>query len=517
MSDQTEILEFLGASGTHGGVDVERIDTHSAVVFLAGDRAWKVKRDVKFDYLDFSTLELRRRACEAELAINRRTAPTLYLRVVPVTREPGGHLALDGQGVPVEWMILMRRFDQEALLDRLAARGALELGVCATLAEEVACFHRDAPRRDEMGGAAAMAWVIDGNVEGLAEQGAGVLDADMCAALARESRAALSRHAARLDERCRSGAVRQCHGDLHLRNIVLLDGRPTLFDAVEFNDRISCGDVLYDLAFLLMDLWRRRLPRHANVVLNGYLHEIGDWTGLALLPLFLSCRAAVRAKTSATAGRLAADAGARRDYEDASRAYLTASLDLLRPAAASLVAVGGLSGTGKSTQALGLAPQVGPVPGAVVLRSDQVRKQMFGVPASARLGAEHYTAEASARVYARLLELAGRILGAGHGVVVDAVFAKPHERDAIEAVAAAAGVMFSGVWLETSDDVRVERVGARLADVSDADAAVARRQAAVETGQIGWTPVDATPSPDRVLARVREAVRGSGVVVGQLA
>ena len=189
--------------------------------------------------------------------------------------------------------------------------------------------------------------------------------------------------------------MRQCHGDLHLRNIVLLEGRPTLFDGVEFNDRIACTDVLYDLAFLLMDLWRRRLPRHANAVWNRYLADTSDLDGVSLLPLFLSCRAAVRAKTSATAAPLQDDVRRCGELQASAREYLAMAEDLLHPPRPCLVAIGGFSGTGKSTLALGLAPSVGAVPGAVVIRSDEIRKQLCGVPPLERLGQEGYSSEMS--------------------------------------------------------------------------------------------------------------------------
>ncbi len=202
-----------------------------------------------------------------------------------------------------------------------------------------------------------------------------------------------------LDARRQSGFVRQCHGDLHLRNIVLLDGRPTLFDGVEFNDEIACTDVFYDLAFLLMDLWRRQLPRHANVVMNRYLSETGDADGLSLLPLFLSCRAAVRAKTSATAARLQSDAGQRESLQSLARQYLAMAGELLHPPRPSLIAIGGFSGSGKSTLALSLAPHVGAVPGAVVLRSDEIRKRLSGVSPLEHLDASGYSPLVNERVY----------------------------------------------------------------------------------------------------------------------
>ena len=354
--DQTEIVEFLASPRAHDGAAVERIETHASIVFLAGTNAWKLKRAVRYDYLDFSTADRRRAMCEAELRINRRTAPDLYRRVVAVTREPDGSLALGGQGVAVDWVLEMARFDQDGLFDRLAAKGTLDLGLMRPLSSAIARFHQAAETRRDHGGKSGMAWVIDGNAAGFNEQGAGVLDGALCATVTSESRRALERVGALLDARQRDGRVRQCHGDLHLRNIVLIDGHPTLFDAIEFNDEIACIDVLYDLAFLLMDLWRRRLPRHANAVWNGYLGETLDLEGLPLLPLFLSCRAAVRAKTSATAAALQDDVTRRDELRDLARAYLDMAGQLLHPPRPALVAVGGLSGSGKSALAAAVAP-----------------------------------------------------------------------------------------------------------------------------------------------------------------
>src|SRR5688500_1665231 len=229
--DQAEIVEFLASPSAHGGAAVERGETHASIVFLAGTSAWKLKRAVRYDYLDFSTADRRPAMCEAELRINRRTAPELYRRVVAVTREPDGSLALGGPGVPVDWLLEMARFDQDGLFDRLAARGALELGLMRPLASAIARFHQAAEPRRDHGGKSGMAWVIDGNASGFTEQGAGVLDEALCATVTSESRRALEGVGALLDARQRDGRVRQCHGDLHLRNIVSIDGRPTLFDA----------------------------------------------------------------------------------------------------------------------------------------------------------------------------------------------------------------------------------------------------------------------------------------------
>jgi aminoglycoside phosphotransferase family enzyme/predicted kinase len=506
-NDQAAVIELLASPATHGGAPVERIDTHGSVVFLAGDRAWKLKRAVHFDYMDFSTPDRRRACCDAEVRINRRAAPALYRGVVAITREPNGRLALGGSGIAIEWVVEMNRFDQEQLLDRLAERNALECDLMPPLARAIVRFHAGAPRRPDHGGAAGMTWVVDGNAAGFAELGA-ALDPEACARITRDARREIDRHQALLELRRAGGLVRQCHGDLHLRNVVLLDGRPTLFDAVEFNDDIACIDVFYDLAFLLMDLWHRQLPAHANAVWNTYLSDAGDHSALALLPLFLSCRAAVRAKTSATAARFQSAPAPRAALERDARAYLAMAEQLLHPAAPSVIAIGGFSGSGKSTLARGLAPSIGAVPGALVVRSDEIRKRMCGVAPLERLGADGYTPEMSARVYGAAVAQAAAAVAAGHAVIVDAVFANPADRDAVERAAAAASVPFHGLWLEAPEQTLIERSQQRRRDVSDADGAVIRSQLARDPGTIRWQVVDASPPAEVVLRRV-SAIRGT--------
>ena len=504
--DQSAVIDFLAAAATHGGETVRRIDTHSAVVFLAGTRALKLKRAVRYDYLDFSTIERRRIACEGEVRLNRRTAPTLYRGVTPVVQRSDGSLAIGGTGRAVDWLVEMNRFDEDQLFDRLAARHALDVALMRPLAVAIAQFHAAAEPRPDHGGAAGMSWVVKGNAEGLAEFGASVLDATTCARLTDRSVREIDRHRALLEVRRAGGLVRQCHGDLHLRNIVLLDGRPTLFDAIEFNDELACTDVLYDLAFLLMDLWRRQLPGHANAVWNGYLAEAGDHSGLCLLPLFLSCRAAVGAKTSATAARLQSEPGARSDLERAAREYLAMAQQFLDPAPPSVAAIGGFSGAGKSTLALALAARIGAAPGAVVLRSDELRKRICGVSPLERLGPEGYTAEVSHRVYAALVRQAAAIVHAGFSVIVDAVYARPGDREAIDHIARDLGVPFVGLWLEAPQAVLVERLQRRVADASDADADVLRRQYLQGAGTVTWQRLDAAAPPETVLANAASAV-----------
>ncbi len=505
--DQSHVIDFLASPSTHGGARVDRIDTHSAIVFLAGDRAYKLKRAVRFDYLDFSTRERRRAMCEAELRLNRRTAPDLYRGVLPVTRERDGALALGGVGDPVDWVVEMHRFPQEALFDQLAAAGHLAIDLMPLLASAIAEFHGAAERRPDHGGRAGMAWVIDGNLEGFATYGSGILDPAACRQLTDTARAELDARGSLLDERRASGFVRQCHGDLHLRNIVLLEGRPTLFDGVEFNDRIACTDVLYDLGFLLMDLWRRRLPRHANAVWNGYLAATADSSGISLLPLFLSCRAAVRAKTSATAARLQPDAGRRDELQELAREYLVMAQGLLRPPRPCLVAIGGFSGTGKSTLALRVAPSVGAVPGAIVVRSDEIRKRLSGVPPLHRLGPEQYSQEMSERVYEAATNRARAAVLEGHSAIVDAVFARPGDRESIERVASDMSVPFVGIWLEAPEAVLIARTEQRRNDPSDANADVIRMQRRQPTGVMTWHRIEASTTPTVVLEYARQYMK----------
>ena len=505
--DQTAVIDFLASAATHGGVSVERIETHTAMVFLAGTRAYKLKRAVLFDYLDFSTPERRRVLCDAEVRLNRRAAPSLYRGILAVTRERDGSLALGGSGTPVDWVVEMTRFDQEALFDRLAAAGQLDHKLMPPLAAAIAEFHGAAERRADHGGKTGMAWVIKGNAAGFAEYGAACLEPAACVRVTDAAGAELDRRGDLLDARRNAGFVRQCHGDLHLRNIVLLDGRPTLFDGVEFNDEISCTDVLYDLAFLLMDLWRRQLPRHANEVLHRYLAETGELGGIALLPLFLSCRAAIRAKTSATAAQLQNEARRRGELQELARDYLSLAESLLHPPGPCLIAIGGGSGAGKSTLALGLAPFVGAVPGAVVLRSDEIRKQLCGVSLFERLGPEGYSAQVSDRVYTTVAERARLTVRAGHGAIADAVYLRPGDRQAITQVAADASVPFVGLWLEAPESMLIERAEQRRNDPSDADAAVVRTQRAQPTGMVGWHRLDATMPAEIVLQRALTHLR----------
>ncbi|GAA4258380.1 AAA family ATPase [Azospirillum formosense] len=500
-------IAFLADPASHGGAAVERVETHAAIVFLAGERAYKLKRAVRYPYLDYSTADRRRAACLEELRLNRRTAPSLYLGLESVVRRTDGALAFGGEdaagGTALDWLVAMRRFPQDALLDRVAERGGLDDVLIRDLADAVTAFHKAADPRPDGGGAVAMREVVDGNIAEL-RANPSLFPPERVESLADSSAEALDRLVPLLEERRRRGFVRHCHGDLHLRNIVILEGKPVPFDGIEFDERLAVIDVAYDLAFLLMDLERRRLRPLANAFLNRSLDATEDYGALALLPLFLSARAAIRAKIAATTAALRHGEDVERRSQGEALAYLEQAVAALEPPPPRLVAIGGLSGTGKTQLARALAPSLGAAPGAVVLRSDALRKRLFGVGETERLPADAYTPAVTGRVYAGLLERARIVLAAGHAVVLDAVHARPEERSAVARLAEEAGVRFDGVWLDAPLDTRIARITARRGDASDATAEVAERQDVYDLGPLEWLRANAGRDAGETLAAVLE-------------
>jgi aminoglycoside phosphotransferase family enzyme/predicted kinase len=508
---QEKVFAYLTNASTFG-TSVRRIDTHAASVFLAGERALKVKRAVRYPFLDYSTLAQRKAACQAEIEVNRRFAPDIYLRSVPITEQPDGSLAIGGEGNPVEWAVEMRRFDEGKTLDCLAERGAIDASLADTLGRAVAAAHSLSPVVDAEPWVSSLSSIIDQNNKAF-QQEPQLFSPEQVDVLWHASQLAYRKIAELLFRRGTAGLVRRCHGDLHLGNIALIDDKPVLFDAIEFDRLIASGDVLYDLAFLLMDLSDRGPREAANIVLNRYLSETGrleDLDGLAALPLFMSLRAAIRAKVTASRLELAsADQYARIQME--ADKYFQLANELIRPPAPVLVAIGGLSGTGKSVLARSLAPELKPSPGAVVLRTDVERKLMFETAECDPLPKKAYDPSATAAVYQRVLQKAQHVVRAGHSAIVDGVFAQANEREAFEKSAAAENVTFRPLYLMADLQTRVARVTSRVFDASDADASIARQQETYVLDHLDWAQIDASGCPADTLRRAREAIRTTGM------
>ena len=506
MSERQEEVFALLSRGTTFGVDhVDIIETHASAVFLAGDRAYKLKKAIRYSYLDYSTRELRRLNCQAEVAINSRFAPALYIGVVAVTREADGTLALSGNGSPVDWLVVMRRFEQDSQFDRMAELDTLNADIMRRLADRIAEAHDQAQSRSDRGGIVGLRRAIDITVDNLRLAAPDVLPRDRAELWIERAAASLDRWTELLERRRSDGHVRQCHGDLHLRNICLLDGEPLLFDAIEFDESLSTTDVLYDLAFLLMDLVNRGLGTLANLVFNRYFDRRDEACGLPVLPLFQSVRAAIRAQVTAAADAHRHGMGSA-DLSGEARQYLELALKLLEPPPPRLVAVGGFSGSGKSTLSYALAPSIGAVPGARVLRTDVLRKRAAGVAPEAPLPAEFYTPERHEETYRALVNETRNCLKGGQAVIVDAVFGRASERAAIEAVAREVGVPFAAIWLAAGENVLERRIELRQSDASDATAEVVRSQIASGEPPRNWLWVDAEGDPRSVLVGARASL-----------
>jgi len=501
-ADQERVFAFLTDHATHPGV--QRIDTHAASVFLEGGRALKIKRAVRFSYLDYSTLAKRKAACDEEIKINQPFAPQIYRRVVPITQSNDGSLDIDGDGRPVEFAIEMTRFDENQTFDHLAEAGPLDPDLVDATADAIAASHAIAPL------APAQPWIesipafIKGNDKAF-RTAARFANSDVDD-LGEASQSAFLGVRGLLEQRGAQGFVRRCHGDLHLANIVLIDEKPVLFDAIEFDPTIASIDVLYDLAFPMMDFIRYDRLAAANALLNRYLGatSAANRDALAALPLFISLRAAIRANV--TLARLDRSRHDKAEVTLSARTYFELARLTIRPPAPMLVAVGGLSGTGKSVLARDLAPSVLPQPGAVVLRSDVLRKQYFRVNETERLPESAYRPEITEQIYEILVHRASRILSQGHSVLVDAVFADEAERAAIHDAARKLNISFVGLFLEADLATRQSRVGRRERDASDATPEIAGLQEKYDVGAIDWAIIDASGTPEETLKRCQAQI-----------
>lgn len=479
-----------GATWRCAGLPVEHVETHAAHIFLCSDLAYKIKKPVRYSYLDFSTLEKRRQILHQELELNKRFAPSLYKQVIEVLGEPA---------------LVMRRFAASALLSNIVLHTQLDEAICTQLAEMVAKSHTMVAASNAKGGDIMLG--LSKQLENTFRANPKLFPKTVENGLSQRFQELVESLWALLNVRSSKGLVRHCHGDMHCENIIIENGMPTLFDAVEFNERIATVDVLYDLAFLLMDLIRFDQRKAANTVLNTYLdlrRNEEDLSGLAALPLFLATRAGVRALVAADRLSGMAKAGAA-SYQVKSRLYFEACARYVAKTRPTLVCIGGLSGSGKSTVAKQLAHLVGAAPGALLVRSDVERKHIAGVSVRCHISPAYYTVAASRIVYHEIMARARSALSAGHSVILDAVFAEEGQRVLAEALARQTGASFLGLWLDAPLDKLKRRVTGRVGDASDATPNVVDVQHHLSLGHINWRRIDASGTLQHTIDNVQRA------------
>ncbi len=466
------------ATYAHPCSEIQIVETHISWVVLTGDWAYKLKKPVNFGFVDFTTLELRRVACMDELRLNMRTAPELYDSVVPLTNQPAGP-RFGGDGAILEYAVRMRQFDMNDTFDRLQQQGKLSDQIIETLARRVADLHQVA--------AIALADSSFGNPETILKQAQDCVDEITRLDLVPDHRSQLdqirrwiqeewSRLKKRFVERKSNGHVRECHGDLHLGNVVLYAGCPTLFDCLEFNSQLRWIDIVSDIAFLVMDLHDRGAPQLAWRALNEWLQQTGDYEGLPLLKFYLAYRALVRSKVAALRsqqpGLSVSDSLLQQQHL---QSYLKLTSALIQPDRPAILLMHGLSGSGKSFVARHLAASIG----AVQIRSDVERKRLFGLwparEASSHRGAEIYSPVATEQTYRRLHTLANAVVSAGYAVIVDAAFLSQSQRAEFVSAADALGLPWAMIECQAPDCVRRERITRRQlagGDPSDANSRV---------------------------------------------
>ncbi|MGE5088080.1 MAG: AAA family ATPase [Candidatus Levyibacteriota bacterium] len=456
---------------------VRVIETHISWVYLTGAQAFKVKKAVDFGFLDFTTLESRRRYCEEELRLNRRTAASIYLDVVPITGSVDRPV-VGGAGEALEWALRMREFPQQALLSEMLAHGELLPAQVDALATVVARFHEDVapvPADRPWGSAAEVLDVALANFTELRPRLDEPADLADLARLEDWTRREHAAQGAKWEARRASGCVRECHGDLHLGNIALFDGVVTPFDCIEFNERMRWIDVVSEIAFTVMDLQYRGRPDFAQRFLNAYLEHGGDYPGLAVLRFYLVYRAMVRAKVAGLRAAQTPPGAARSALLADCRAHMVLAGREADAGRSAIVITCGLSGSGKTTLSQALLERIA----AIRVRSDVERKRLSGLPADARTGAGIaagiYAPDATRATYDRLLDLARVIVDAGWVALVDGAFLARWQRDAFRALADELGVPFVIVEFVASEPTLRRRIEARSVagrDASDADISV---------------------------------------------
>ncbi|MCX7592864.1 MAG: AAA family ATPase [Fischerella sp.] len=448
---------------------IRLIQTHVSYVLLTGDYVYKVKKPVNFGFLDYSTLEKRKHFCEEELRLNQRGAGELYLEVLPVTLV-GEQYQLGGTTEAVEYTLKMREFPQEALLSEMFEQGKLEEAHLEELGRVVADFHAKTVTNDyirSFGEVSQIRAAFDENYQQTEKYIGGPQTQEQFEETKRYTDRFFAERRELFQSRIAGDFIRECHGDLHLRNIALWQGKLLLFDCIEFNEPFRFVDVMYDVAFTVMDLEARQRKDLGNAFLNTYIEQTGDWEGLQVLPLYLSRQAYVRAKvTSFLLDDPGVSAQVKQEAAKTAASYYKQAWEYTKPRQGQLILMSGVSGSGKSTTARYLARQIG----AIHIRSDAVRKHLAGIPLLQRGGDDLYTPEMTQKTYARLLDLGILLASQGFVVILDAKYDRQQLRQEAIAKAEEKQIPLQILYCTAPPEVLQQRLQHRTGDIADATA-----------------------------------------------
>lgn len=465
--DRLEPKDVLPASAA----SIQLIQTHISYVLLTGDYAYKIKKPLNFGFLDYSTLEKRRHFCEEELRLNQRAAAELYLEVVPITQVADGvepKFQLGGSGEIVDYAVKMRQFPQQTLLTELYERGELTEALLQELAAVIAKFHLGTTTNDyirSFGEVSQVRQAFDENYEQTEQYIGGPQTQQQFDQTQTYSDRFFADHPALFAERIKNGWIRECHGDLHLRNIAYWQQQFFLFDCIEFNEPFRFVDVMYDIAYIVMDLEARQRPDLSTAFLNAYVEQTGDWDGLRVLPIYVNRQTYVRAKvTSFLLNDPSVPPDQKQKASDTAALYYRLAWESTQPKTGQLFLMSGLSGAGKSTTARQLARRSR----AIHIRSDAVRKHLGGIPLDQRGDAALYTPEMTRKTYERLLALGLALAQDGYTVILDAKYDRSSLRQAAIAQTIAHQLPLKILYCTAPLDVLTQRVRQRTGDIADA-------------------------------------------------
>jgi aminoglycoside phosphotransferase family enzyme/predicted kinase len=480
---------------------IQLVQTHISYILLTGDFAYKIKKAVDFGFLDYSTLTKRHHFCNEELRLNQRGAAQIYLDVLPVS-EVGDRLQLGDSSNPVEYVVKMRQFPQETLLNALFDRGELTEELLIRLATAIAQFHAQAATSDyirSFGEIPKVRQSIDENYEQTEKYIGGPQTQTQFDETRDYTDRFFAERQALFDSRMQYNWIRECHGDLHLRNICYWNDQLLLFDCIEFNEPFRFVDVMFDIAYIVMDLQARNRPDLSTVFLNTYIEQTGDWEGLQILPLYVSRQSYVRAKvTSFLLDIPSVPEAEKQTASETAALYYQLAWQVTKPCQGQLILMAGLSGSGKSTVARSLAKRLQ----AVHIRSDAVRKHLGGIALSERGGPELYTSEMTHKTYSRLIELGITLAQAGYPVILDAKYDRQALRGEAIAQAEAHHLPLKIVNCTAPLAVLENRLKQRTGDIADATADLLPQQYLEpfsDQEQVYVTTIDTTQDLDAQL------------------